>query len=76
MSKLDYQPLSGEAAHAFPGNSLFLGRNLDQTQERGENRAETLFSLVNVVSVFVTVTLNNFLTINVLFPTKLKKKKR
>ena len=34
MSKLDYQPLLGEAVHAFLGNSLFLGRNLDQTQER------------------------------------------
>ena len=47
MCKLEYQPLFGEGTHAFHENSLFLGRNLDQTQERGENNAEALFPLVN-----------------------------
>lgn len=81
VCKLHYQPLFGEGAHAFPENSLFLRMDLDQTQEHGENR----FPLVNGRFHFLTVTLSNFLainvlfptklTINVLFPTKLKKKK-
>ena len=67
VCKLHYQPLFGEGAHAFPENSLFLRMDLDQTQEHGENR----FPLVNGRFHFLTVTLSNFLAINVLFPTKL-----
>ena len=37
-SRLDYQPLHGNGAHA-PPTKFFLEKNIDQTQEMGRNHA-------------------------------------